>query len=184
MLVMGGAGGIARDLYVETVSALRAHGLPEEHLKTPKRAPEVQPVEILPSLANPTTFTLGGNWFAGLFKSFDAKKTELREKVGARIERIREIAVAELLNAEPKLHAAVMQSLAAQLDTAIEHQQIWHQQVVADENEAIAKDREAVAPLVSSRDALISAGAQLAQLVGTLATEQPAVAAAAVAAAS
>ena len=55
MLVTGGAGGVARDLYAETVSPLRAYGLPEEHLKTPKKAPETPDIHILPSLANPTT---------------------------------------------------------------------------------------------------------------------------------
>jgi hypothetical protein len=184
MLVMGGAGGVARDLHVETVSALRPHGLPEEHLKTPKRAPEVAPVQLLPSLVNPSTFTLGGNWLAGLFRSFDARKTDVRDKVQARIERIREVAAAELLDAEPTLTASVMQSLAAQLDTAIELQQAWHQQAMADEEAAIAKDREALLPLVQSRDAVIRAGGELAQLVSNLATEQPAVAAASVAAAS
>lgn len=184
MLVIGGAGGVARDLYVETVSTLRAHGLPEEHLKVPKRAPEVTPVDILPSLANATTFTLGGNWFTGLFKSFDARKTDVRDKVKARIEHIREVAAAELLDAEPKLHASVTQSLAAQLDTAIELQQSWHAQALSDEHAAIEKERETLAPLAKSRETIVGAGSQLAQLVGTLATEQPAVAAAAVAAAS
>jgi hypothetical protein len=183
-LVMGGAGGIARDLYVEAVSALRAHGLPEEHLKTPKRAPEVEPVQLLPSLVTPNTFTLGGNWFAGLFRSLDARKTDVLQKVQARIDRIREMAAAELLDAEPKLTASVMQSLGAQLDTAIELQEAWHHQAMRDEEAAIDKERELLAPLAKSRDALISVGAQLAHAVGTLATEQPAVAAASVAAAS
>jgi hypothetical protein len=184
MLVMGGAGGIARDLYVEVVSGLRAHGLPEEHLKTPKRAPEVQPVELLGSLVNPSTFTLGGNWLAGLFRSFDARKTDVVDKVKARIERIREVAAAELLDAEPKLTASVMQSLAAQLDTAIEIQQAWLQQAMADEQAAIAKERDTLAPLIKTRDTVVAVGAQLAQQVANLATEQPAVAAASVAAAS
>jgi hypothetical protein len=184
MLVMGGASGVARDLYVETVSALRAHGLPEEHLKTPKRAPEVEPVQLLPSLVEPSTFTLGGNWLAGLFRSFDARKTDVRDKVQARIERIREFAAAELLDAEPALTAAVMHSLSAQLDTAIELQEAWHQQAMLDEQAAIAKDRDALAPLIKCRDTVITVGAQLAQHVATLATEQPAVAAASVAAAS
>jgi hypothetical protein len=184
MLVMGGAGGIARDLYVETVSALRAHGLPEEHLKTPKRAPEVEPVLLLPSLVEPSTFTLGGNWLAGLFRSFDARKADVHAKVQARIERIREIAAAELLDAEPTLTASVMSSLAGQLDKAIELQQSWLQQAIVDEEAAINSDREALAPLIKVRDTLMTLGGKLAQHVANLATEQPAVAAASVAAAS
>jgi len=184
VLVIGGAGGLARDLYAETVSPLRAHGLPEEHLKTPRRAPTVSPVTILDSLANPTSFTLGGNWFAGLFKSFDAKKADIREKVHARIERIRDVAAAELLDAEPELHASVTHSLAAQLDTAIEAQQTWHQQVLEQEHAAIGKEREKLMPLMRSGDAIVKASNQLVQVVNALQAERPAVAAAAVAAAS
>jgi hypothetical protein len=185
VLVMGGAGGVARDLYTEVVSVLRAHGMPEEHLRTPKHAPEVTPVAILGAMANPATFTLGsGNWLTGLFKSFDAKKADVREKLHARVEHIREVAAAELLDAEPKLHAAVTQALGIQLDTAIGLQQLWHQEALAHEHEAVAKEREALAPLAKSRDAIIATGNQLAQLANAVQAEQPAVAAAAVAAAS
>jgi hypothetical protein len=184
VLVTGGAGGVARDLYVETVSVLRAHGLPEEHLRAPKLAPAVAPVNVLPSLTNPSPFSLGGNWFAGLFKSFDARRADLREKVHARVEHIRDVAAAEILDAEPELHAAVARALAAQLDVAIEHQQRWHQQALADEHAAIARDREALAPLSAARDAIASAAAQLDRATAQLEAERPAVAAAAIAAAS
>ncbi len=184
VLVNGGAGGVARDLYTDTVSPLRAHGLPEEHLRTPKRAPEIEPVQVLASLASPAPFTLGGNWFVGLFKSFDTRKTELRDKVQTRSEHIREVAAAEMLDAEPKLHAAVSHALTAQLEAAIELQRSWHQQALADTNAAIAKQREALAPLAKSRDAITAAAIQLGQAAAQLVAEQPAVAAAAVAAAS
>jgi hypothetical protein len=185
LLVTGGAGGVARDLYTEVVSGLRAHGLPEQYLRTPKRAPEIAPVQILDALANPTSFTLGGGgWFSGLFRSFEARRTDIRDKVSARIERIRELAAAEILDAEPKLHAAVSQSLSAQLGAAIELQQSWYTQALADEHAAIAKERERLAPLIKSRDAIVSAGSQLAQLANAVQAERPAVAAAAVAAAS
>jgi hypothetical protein len=184
VLVMGGAGGVARDLYVEVVSTMRAHGLPEQHLRTPKLAPEVESVALLPSLVSPTTFTLGGNWLTGLFKSFEARKTDLREKVHARVERIREVAAAEVLDAEPKLHAAVTQSLSAQLDTAIELQKSWHDQAMSEEYAAIAKEREALVPLTKSRDAITASASRLGEAAAALVAEQPAVAAAAVVAAS
>jgi hypothetical protein len=184
VLVMGGAGGVARDLYSETVSVLRPHGLPEEHLRTPKRAPEVQPVKILASLAAPTTFTLGQKWLAGLFKSFDTRKADLRQKVEARIEHIREVAAAEMLDTEPKLHAAVAHALAAQLDTALEAQQAWHRQAMLDEQAAIDKDRRALAPAIAAREDIARAALQLGQAAARLEAEQPAVAAAAFAAAS
>jgi hypothetical protein len=184
VLVTGGAGGVARDLCPEIVSSLAAHGLGGEHLRAPKLAPEVDPVPILPSLTAPATFALGGSWLGGLFKSLDAKKSDTRGKLEARIAHIREVATAELLDAEPKLHAAVSRSLVAQLDTAMTAQQSWYQQAVADEHAAIAHDREALAPQLASREALARAEAEIARLVDALDAEQPAIAAAAVAAAS
>jgi hypothetical protein len=184
VLVMGGAGGVARDLYVETVSGLRTYGLGEEYLRTPKRAPEIPTMHMLDALANPTTFTLGGGWFSGLFKSFESRRADIREKVHARIEHIREVAAAELLDIEPKLHAAVAQSLAGSLTSAIDAQQQWHAQAVAVENAAIAKEREVMAPMLKARDSIVVVGRQLAQVTNAIQAERPAVAAAAVAAAS
>lgn len=184
VLVAGGAGGVARDLYAETVSGLRAYGLPEEHLKTPKAAPETPDIHILPSLASATSFALGGNWFAGLFKSFDARKADIREKVHARVEHIREVAAAEILDVEPQLHNAINQGLTAELSLAIDLQVGWHQQALATEAAAIERERQQIAPLIRARDAILSAAAQLAQAAQQLEAEQPAVAAAAVAAAS
>jgi len=184
VLVVGGAGGVARDLYAETVSPLRAHGLPEEHLKTPKRAPEVPNVAIMPSLANPATFALGGNWFAGLFKSFDARKSDIREKMHARIEHIREVATAEILDVEPQLHHAINRALASELGLAIDLQIGWHQQALATEAAAIERERQVIGPLTRARDAIIAAAAQLAAASEALEAEEPAVAAASVAAAS
>jgi hypothetical protein len=184
VLVMGGAGGVARDLCPETVSVLRPHGLPEQHLRVPKRAPEVEPVRILPSLATPTAFALGERWLAGLFRSLEVRKSDLREKVAMRASHIREVAAAEMLDAEPALHAAVGKSLAAQLDTAVELQRSWHAQALIDEQAAIAKERGALEPIVANRDAIASAAIQLDRVMAALEAEQPAVAAAAVAAAS
>jgi hypothetical protein len=184
MLVMGGAGGVARDLYPETVSVLRSHGLPEEHLRMQKRAPDVSPVQVLPSLATPSAFTLGEKWFTGLFRSLDARKSDIREKVALRASRIRELAAAEMLDAEPKLHAAVGQSLKAQLEAAMELQRSWHAKALTEEHETIAKERRAFATVVANRDAIASAAVQLDRTMAALEAEQPAIAAAAVAAAS
>ena len=184
VLVTGGAAGVARDLYAETVSPLRAHGLPEEHLKTPRRAPEVPAVAILPALANPATFVLGGNWFTGLFKSFEARKTDIREKVHARVEHIREVAAAEVLDVEPQLHQAINKALGTELALAIDLQIGWHQQALATEAAAIERERGVIGPLSRSRDAIIAAAAQLGDSSEALEAEQPAVAAASVAAAS
>jgi hypothetical protein len=184
VLLMGGAGGVARDIYVDLVSPLRAHGLADEHLKPPRRAPEIPPFTLLDSLANPSTFTLGGSWFGGLFRSLEARKAEVREKVHARSEHVHEMAGAELLDAEPKLHAAVTIALGTQLDHAITLQQTGHREALEQAHDVVAKEREALSPLVKSGEAIVHAGNQLIQLVNAMQAERPAVAAAAVAAAS
>jgi hypothetical protein len=184
VLVMGGAGGVARDLYAETVSGLRGYGLGEDYFRTPKRAPEIAPLQMLDALANPTVFSLGGGWFSGLFKSFESRRQDVREKVHARIEHIREVASSELLDIEPKLHAAVAQSLAGSLTAAMDAQLSWHAQAVAVENAAIAKERAVAAPMIKARDAIVVVGRNLAQVTNAMQAERPAIAAAAVAAAS
>lgn len=152
MLVAGGVGGVARDLYAEIVAPLREHGLPEQHLGTPKRAPAVAAVPILPSLANPSTAKVGGSWFTGLFKSFDTRRTEVREQVHARVEHLREVAAAELLDAEPKLHAAIGQALAVELGRAIDLQREWYTQRLASEQEAVEAERTKLLPLFGQRE--------------------------------
>jgi hypothetical protein len=167
-LIMGGAGGVARDIYADAVSPLRAHGLAEAHLAAPKAAPAVPAVDILPSLVAPSPHKLGGSWLGGLLKSFDSRKQELREKVHARVEHLKEVADAELLDAEPKLHAAIGQALAAEVGRAYDLQREGHQQALAAEYTAVNHERAKIAPLVESRDAIISRGVRIGQVADSL----------------
>jgi len=183
-LVMGGAAGVARDLYPEVVSSLRAHGLPEQYLQPLKQAPTIAAVPILPSLANPSAPNVGGSWIGGLFKPFDARKAEVREKVYARCEHLREVAAAEMLDAEPKLHRAIGQALSGQLSRAMEAQRDWHAKALAAEHAAIEADRRQLAPLVESRDAISTRDYQLGRSADALAADVPGISDAAVAAAS
>lgn len=168
MLVMGGASGVARDVYPEVVSALRAYGLPDEYLGPLTEAPSIASVPILPSLANPSQPKIGGTWLGGLFKAFDARKAEAREQAHARGEHLREVAAAELLDAEPKLHAAIGQALAGHLSRAIEAQREWHAGALVAEHAAVAEERRKLGPLVAARDTLISRGVQLGHLADML----------------
>lgn len=154
MLAVGGAGGVARDLYPELVAPLRDYGLPEQHLQVPKLAPVVGAVAILPSLANPSTTKVGGSWFTGLFKSFESRRTAVREQVHARVEHMREVAAAELLDAEPKLHAAIGQALAVELGRALDLQREWYTQRLAEEREAVELARAKLLPLYAERDGI------------------------------
>jgi hypothetical protein len=142
---------VARDLYPELVAPLREYGLPEQHLQT-KRAPAISSVTILPSLANPSTAKVGGSWVTGLFKSFESRKTEVREQVHARVERLREIAAADILDAEPKLHAAIGQALAVELGRALDLQREWYAQRLAEEREAVELARAKLLPIYAARD--------------------------------
>lgn len=165
MLVAGGVGGVARDLYTEVVSPLRAHGLPEQHLATPKRAPAVEAVPILSSLANPSMKKVGGSWFTGLFKSFETRRSEVREQVHARVEHLREVAAAELLDAEPKLHAAIGQALAVELGRALDLQREWYAERLASEQAAVEAERTKLLPLFTVREKIED---QLGFLASTL----------------
>jgi hypothetical protein len=151
-LVAGGVGGVARDLVPEILEPLRAHGLPEQHFATPKRAPAVAAVPILPSLANPSTAKVGGSWLTGLFKSFETRRTEVREQVHARVEHLRSVAAAELLDAEPKLHAAIGQALAVELARALDLQHAWYTERLAAETALVEAERTKLLPLYTQRE--------------------------------
>jgi hypothetical protein len=112
----------------------------------------VAAVAILPSLANPSTKKVGGSWLTGLFKSFETRRTEVREQVHARLEHLRSVAAAELLDAEPKLHAAIGQALAVELGRALDLQREWYTERLAAEQAAVEAERTKLLPLVSQRE--------------------------------
>ena len=67
----------------------------------------------------------------------------------ARVEHIREVAAAEILDVEPQLHGAINSGLAAELALAIDLQVGWHQQALASEAAAIERERQSIAPLIA-----------------------------------
>ena len=167
LLVVGGTAGVAHDLYPELVSGLTARGLVDER---PRLAPELPPIEVLAAFARSSASKLGGTlaWLTGMFKSFDSKRSDVREKAHARIEHLREVAYAELMETEPRIHSALFELIAAQLAAATTRQLNWHLHATTAENEAIARERATLAPLAAMRDAakadLEKLDAQLAAL--------------------
>jgi hypothetical protein len=160
LLVSNAVAGIAHDLYPELVAAMRPHGLPEP----PRGARiEVEPVELLPSLGG-TGAKLGGtlNRLTGLFRGFDAKKLDTREKAHARLEHMKEIAHAELLDAEPKLHDAISAAIGEELGTLVAMQQQWLDTAQIAEREAVVREREQLAQVAAQRDAAFRAADDLA----------------------
>ena len=152
-LVMGGLGGGTRDLYTDLVESLIPRGLPEEHTRTPRAATDVKSVALLPALAkaSPPKLAESQSWFTGLVRSLDHRRGELTTKVEAYGARLVQLAHAEMLDAEPRLHAALGDALAAQLETAIAHHVAWLEAELARVRAAIDKERAALAPVVQQR---------------------------------
>ncbi len=174
LLAMGGVGGSARDLYGSLVAPLLQLGLPEADGRPPRAAPQLSPVSILPSLNAPTSKLDDKGFFASLFRSFENKRTEVRAKAGERLQRLHEVAVAELMDAEPKFHAAVREALINLLAGAIGIQTRYLDQALTRERNAIKNERADLAPLVAVRDAVRTDLARLAAEISRLETAQPA----------
>lgn len=178
LLVVGGAGGAAFDLFPELLAALKPLGLDE---KPPKAAPPLPPIELLPSLTNASPAKLSGaaGWLGGLFRSFETRRADVMEKAHARMAHLREVANAELLDAEPQLHAVIDRTLHAFMLTAIARQAGWLEGALAFEREAVASDGVALAPLAIARDRLAQDLAKLGEGLAALEQENPGLAAAA-----
>ncbi|HWU87280.1 MAG TPA: hypothetical protein VN253_08395 [Kofleriaceae bacterium] len=154
LLVMGGVGGSAHDLLIEVFAALRQPGLPDEHAVPPRRPPPLPPIAMLPSLSSPSPSAFAGElsgagqWLTGLFRSVEARCTELRDKVNQRSARVRASAEAELLNAEPVLRAALLEGVERELAAGVERRTTWLANELAREQLAVDAERAALRPLV------------------------------------
>jgi len=163
-LVVGGGSGSAHDLYPELIAPLRSRGLPDDGVVPAPLLPELV---VLPLLATASIAKLSGQWFGGLFRSFETRRGEVRERTHAQIEQLRELAQAELLGVEPRLHAAIEQVLAPQVVAASERQASAVAAALAEEHAAIAEERSRLAPIVEQRERAYAILRQLrAQLAG------------------
>jgi hypothetical protein len=149
-LVVGGGGGSAHDLYPTLVAPLVERGLPDA-VSARRSAPPLPALPVLPRLSSTPIAKLSGQWLGGLFRSFDTRRSEVREKAHVQIEQLRELATAELLDVEPRLHAAIEQALAPQLVAACERQAAALDAALAAERGAIAEERVQLAPVVEQR---------------------------------
>jgi hypothetical protein len=171
ILVVGGVGGSAHDILPELFAPLRQPGLPDEHAKPPKQVPALPPVELLPSLVLPTATGFAGElggagkWLTGLFRSHDARRAELREKVRQRSAHLQEVARAELLDAEPKLRNALLEAAGRELATAVERRMEWLAKELAREQLAVTAERATLWPLVKVLDDTRKSALHLNELV-------------------
>lgn len=181
VLVLGGLGGSIRDVYPEVVAPLLDRGLPKGRGKL-QAAPALPHVPLLPSLKQEPAKLEKGSWLAGLFRSFEAQRAKVRERVHERIERLQEIAESELLDAEPRLNEAIRMAVAELLATAITHQAENLEATIKTEYAAVTRERKTMAPLVAIADSVRAEAGRLGEMIAQVERHEPAVAVAAAAA--
>ena len=181
VLVTGGIAGSAHDLYEELVAPLRALRFVD---KTKRPAPVLPKIAILPSLSNPSIAKRGGaaDWFAGIFRSFESRRGETVDKTKQRADHVRVVARAELLDAEPVLHAALSDALAGELTAAITRHSAWIDSELEKERAAIKRERAGLERLQHVRDRAHRDSRDLADKISKLEGELPGTAAASAAA--
>jgi len=173
LLVMGGVSGCVRDLFPEIAAPLREHGLSEELTRARSPLPPLPTVPVLRSLASPSAMNVGSaGWFAALFRSLDARRSDIRGKVEHQIARLEQVAVAEMRDAEPELRAAIERALADELAAALERQRVWLESAIAAEHAEFALRREAVAARTARLDVARRASHRLRERLAELAARQ------------
>jgi hypothetical protein len=179
LLVAIGLNGATHDLFPDLVAELRKLGLPPEVAKPAKlELPAPQPVEVCPSLAAGQTERVLGSaqWLSALFRSLDARRSDALERVEQRRHRLRDVAMSELLDSEPQLTAALSNALGLSLVAALDRYDQWVESALSIEKEAIARDRDALSPLMQVQAGARRDDARLADLMAQLEAELPALA--------
>ncbi|HZJ71241.1 MAG TPA: hypothetical protein VFF36_09960, partial [Planctomycetota bacterium] len=161
----------------DVVAELRKLGLPAEVAKPPKiELPAPAPVEVCPSLAGGHAEKVLGSaqWLSALFRSLDARRSDAMERIEQRRHRLRDVAQSELLDSEPQLSAALSTALGLALEAALDRFDQWLESALAVEQEAIARDRDALSPLMQLREGARRDDRRLADLMAQLEAELPA----------
>ncbi len=179
LLVAIGLNGATHDLFPDLVAELRKLGLPPEVASPPKiELPPPAPVEVCPSLAAGHTERVLGSaqWLSALFRSLDTRRSEALERVEQRRHRLRDVAMSELLDSEPLLAAALSNALGLALVAALDRYDQWVEAALQNEQDAIARDRDALSPLMQVREGARRDDRRLADLMAQLEAELPALA--------
>jgi hypothetical protein len=169
LLVVGGLGGCARDLYPAVMVA------PIQQVPA-RESPVLRAVTVLPSLRTPTASKLAASWLSGLFQSFEARRAAASERASERVDHLRAVASAEIMDAEPQLYTTLGDALATELAAALDRHHAALDDSIAKEHAAIARDRKKLAPLARLRDDVHD---DMRRLSETLERQPPAVVAAA-----
>ncbi len=182
ILVMGGVNGCGHDLYPMAAAPLDLDA--EERAQG--RSITILPINVLPSIAAITATKRSGvgQWFAGLVRSLDTRRAEVLDKVRVDAERLRERASADLLDVEPQIHASLGQAIQVRLADTVKRRMMALDRAIARERQAIAAERETLAPIVHVRDDVLAELRQLSAKIEQTEIALPATAAAATAALS
>ncbi len=177
LLVAIGLNGATHDLFPDLVAELRKLGLPAEVAKPPKlELPPPVAVEVCPSLAAGQSEKVLGSaqWLSALFRSLDARRSDALERIEQRRHRLRDVALSELLDSEPQLSAALSGALGLALEAALDRYDQWLESALGVEHDAIARDRDALSPLMQVREGARRDDRRLADLMAQLEAELPA----------
>lgn len=163
-LVAGGLGGGAHDLFRELCRDLRRIS-PEMGDEEP---PTPAAVDIAAALTGDLDeLKLGpvASRLTSLFRSIDTLRAELVQRIEDRVGRLRNLVVAQVLDAEPALRASLVEALRTGFGLAMVRHANWLEKALAEENEAIARERAALAPLGKIRDAAAADQTRLEELM-------------------
>lgn len=137
----------ARAHYHQLVGELR-RGTPRDDAAPPWLTAEVE----IAGLTSSTSLGTVAPRLTSLFRSLDALRGEALAQLEQRIARLRQLANANLLDAEPRLEPAATGALAVALRGEVERHAAWVEAELARERMAIDAERAELARLAIARD--------------------------------
>jgi hypothetical protein len=155
-LALGGVvGGAVRDLAPDAVA-----GLAPRFEALGSRPPVVEPidlsgVEVLAYLTRPGyPPIIEANWFSSLFRGFEQRRDEAFAQLGQRLEHLRTTCTAEILDAEPPITATLRASIEKLCGDAAARLAAKAEKLIQDEQEAVAREQNELAPVFALREEL------------------------------
>ena len=154
-LIASALSGGAHDLEPELVEELVRRGLPQVAGGRGEAPVPRAMVEVASSMAGGLAGKVSGAAprLQGLFRSLDARRSDVLERIEQRRTRLRELGVSELLGAEPRVRDALISALTVVLGAALDRHAAWLEQALEAERAAIEQERVALEPLARARDA-------------------------------
>lgn len=159
----------ARAHYHELAGALRRRTAQGDADAPPWLTAEVEIAELTSS----TSLGAVAPRLSSLFRSLDALRGDAVVQLDQRITRLRQVAAAGLLDAEPRLEPAVTGALAIALRGEVERHAAWLDGELARARIAIDAERAQLALLAIARDTARSDERELAAALAAIAAELP-----------